>query len=114
MDKQSRRNAARDYKERKVPAGIFSLRCAATGDTWVGLSRNLDGQRNSIFFGLRLGSHMNKALQAAWNAHGEQAFEFSVVETIEDEDLTPYGREVWLKERERHWREALPAKPIVG
>jgi hypothetical protein len=114
MDKQSRRNAVRDYKERKVPAGIFSLRCGPTGETWVGLSRNLDGQRNSVFFALRMGSHMNKALQAAWNAHGEDSFEFVVVEPLEDEDLTSYGREAWLKARERHWREALPAKPIVG
>src|SRR5688500_7451243 len=56
MDKQSRRNLARDYKERKVPAGIFSLRCAATGETWVGAARNLD-QKNGLMFSLRLGSH---------------------------------------------------------
>lgn len=70
MDKQSRREAIRDYKERKVPIGIFSLRCVATGETWVGASRNLDGQKNSSFFSLRLGSHRNSAMQAAWKAHG--------------------------------------------
>lgn len=115
MDKQARRDAIRDYKERKVPTGIFSVRCVATGETWVGASRNLDGQQNSLFFSLRLGSGRNKALQAAWNAHGgEPGFEFAVVEALEDDDLGPLGRDTWLKERERHWREALSAKSVFG
>lgn len=114
MDKQSRRNLARDYKERKVPAGIFSLRCAATGETWVGAARNLD-QKNGLMFSLRLGSHRNRALQAAWIAHGGEAgFEYAVVEALEDEDLGALGRETWLKERERHWLEALQAKAVFG
>ena len=114
MDKQSRRSAVRDYKERKVPAGIFAVRCAATGQAWVGLSRNLDGQQNSTLFGLRLGSHMNKALQAAWNAHGADAFAFEVLEVVDDEDLTALGRADLLKRRERHWVDTLGAARIVG
>ena len=43
MDKNSRRDAIRQYKERKVPIGIFAIRCRPTGETWVGASRNLDG-----------------------------------------------------------------------
>ena len=31
MDKTHRREAIRQYKERKVPVGIFALRCRATG-----------------------------------------------------------------------------------
>ena len=85
MDKTSRRDAVRQYKERKVPVGIFAIRCRPTGETWVGASRNLDGQRNSSFFGLRLGSHRNREMQKAWNAEGgEAAFEFSIVELLED------------------------------
>lgn len=114
MDKQSRREAIRDYKERKVPIGIFSLRCVATGETWVGASRNLDGQKNSSLFSLRLGSHRNSAMQAAWKAHGGEAgFEFTVVELLEDDTLGPLGRDTWLKERERHCRQALGARPVV-
>jgi hypothetical protein len=115
MDKQSRRDAVRDYKERKVPVGIFSLRCLATGETWVGASRNLEGQKNSLTFMLRMGSHFNRALQNAWRDHGGEAgFEFAVVETLDDEALGPVGRDTWLKDRDRHWREALGAKPVVG
>ena len=113
MDKQRRRDIAREYKERKVPLGIFSLRCEATGETWIGMSRNLDGAANSSLMSLRLGSHRNAAMQAAWKAHGEVSFIYAVVETLA-EDLGPLGKDTWLKERDRHWRAQLDAKPIVG
>ncbi|HEY9236196.1 MULTISPECIES: GIY-YIG nuclease family protein [Phenylobacterium] len=114
MDKTSRREAIRQYKERKVPVGIFAIRCRPTAEAWVGASRNLDGQRNSSFFSLRLGSHRNRDMQAAWKAHGgEEAFEFSILELLEDEDLGPLGRDSWLKERERHWLAQLGARSAV-
>lgn len=111
MDKSNRREAIRQYKERKSPIGIFALRQTQTGAAWVGASRNLDGQRNSSMFSLRLGSHRNKALQAAYNAAGGEAgLEFVVLEVLEDDDLGPIGRDTWLKERERHWRAQLDAQ----
>lgn len=114
MDKTNRREAIRQYKERKSPIGIFALRQTGTGAAWVGASRNLDGQRNSSMFSLRLGSHRNKALQAAYNAAGGEAgFEFVVLEVLEDEELGPIGRDTWLKERERHWRTELDAQSAI-
>ena len=113
MDKQSRREIARAYKERKVPIGIFSLRCGPTGETWVGSSRNLDGAANAVLLGLKMGSHRNKAMQAAWTAHGADAFSYAVVETLEA-DLSPVGKEDWLKARLRHWIAALEAHSIVA
>ncbi|HEX5379377.1 MAG TPA: GIY-YIG nuclease family protein [Phenylobacterium sp.] len=109
MEKQRRREITNAFKERKVRAGVFSVRCAATGETWVGTSRNLDSQQNSIWFGLRMGSHRNKAMQAAWKAHGEEAFEFAPVEVIELEDVSAYILNQRLAERLAHWREALKA-----
>jgi hypothetical protein len=114
MDKQSRRQVTRDYKERKVSQGVFAVRCAATGETWVGKSRNLDQQQNGIWFGLRSGGYVNRAVQAAWKAHGEGAFSFEVLEAIDAEDLTAYGRDNLLKDRDAHWRAALGAAKIVG
>ena len=114
MDKTSRRDAIRQYKERKIPIGIFALRARDGGAAFVGASRNLDGQRNSSFFSLRLGNHRNKALQSAWaEAGGEAGFEFVVLETLQDEDLGPLGRDTWLKERERCWRERLNAQSAI-
>lgn len=114
MDKQRRREVVRDYKERKVAQGIFAVRCAVTGEVWVGQSRNLEQQQNGIWFGLRQGGHPNPALRVAWAAHGEEAFAFEVLETIADEDLGAYVRANLLKDRDAHWRAQLGAPKIVG
>jgi len=114
MDKQSRREAIRDWKERKVVAGVYAVRCAPTGEVWVAGSRNLDAQQNSLWFGLRTGGHNNRAMQASWTAHGETAFSFEALERLDDEDLTPLGRADLIKARERHWLAALDAKKAVG
>ena len=114
MDKQSRRQVVRDYKERKVSQGIFAVRCAASGEVWVGQSRNLEQQQNGIWFGLRQGGHPNPTLRAAWASHGEAAFAFEVLETITGEELSPYGRANRLKDRDAHWRAQLGAPKIVG
>ena len=114
MDKQSRRQVVRDYKERKVSMGIFAVRCAVTGQAWVGQSRNLEQQQNGIWFGLRQGGHPNLALRAAWAAHGEAAFAFEVLEVIDTEGLSPYGRDNLLKDRDAHWRAELGAPKLVG
>ena len=114
MDKQSRRQVIRDYKERKVSQGIFAVRCAMTGEAWVGRSRNLEQQQNGIWFGLRSGGYVNAALQAAWTAHGEAAFAFDVLEAIAADDLSAYVRDNLLKDRDAHWRATLGATKIVG
>jgi len=114
MDKQSRRQVVRDYKERKVSQGIFAVRCAVTGEAWVGKSHNLQQQQNGIWFGLRSGGYINPALQAAWTAHGEAAFSFEVLEAIADADLSAYARANLLKDRDIHWRAELGAPKIVG
>lgn len=114
MDKQSRRDLVRDYKERKAVAGVYAVRCAPSGEVWTAGSRNVDGQQNSLWFGLRNGGHINRAMQAAWTAHGEAAFSFDVLERIDDETLTPQGVLDRLKVRQKHWLETLGAKKAVG
>jgi hypothetical protein len=114
MDKQARRDAIRDYKEKRTLPGVYAVRCTATGEVWVSASRNIDAQQNSLWFGLRTGGHFNRAMQGAWNAHGEGAFAFEVLERIDDEDLTPMGLADLAKARERHWQATLGAKRAVG
>lgn len=115
MDKQSRREAIRDYKEKKTLAGVYAVRCAASGEAWVAGASNVETQKTRHWFSLRMGGHMNKAMQAAWNAHGGEAgLDFEIVETIEAEDLTPLGLADLIKARERHWLETLGAKKAVG
>ncbi len=96
------------YKERTTPAGIYAVRCAATGQVWAGASRHLDTHRNGLWFALRMGSSPNRALQAAWTAHGEAAFAFEVVEQLPPE-TAPYLLQAELKERLAACRARLDA-----
>jgi hypothetical protein len=115
MDKQSRRDAIREYKERKATQGIYAVRCTTSGETWVGQSPNLNQMQNRIWFGLRQsGGHPNAALRAAWAAHGEAAFSFEVLETIDDSGLGAIGVAHLLKARDAYWRAQLDAAKIVG
>ena len=114
MDKQSRRDLISDYKERKAVAGVYAVRCAALGEIWTAGSRNIDAQQNSLWFGLRNGGHINRAMQAAWTTHGEAAFSFEVLERIDDATLTPQGVLDRLKVRQQHWLETLGARKAVG
>ena len=94
------------WKKRKPAAGIFAVRCAASGRAWIGQTLNLDTIRNRVWFSLRVGSHSNRELQSAWSIHGADAFSFEPLEQLKDEDL-PYVRDSLLKEREIHWRSTL-------
>ena len=83
-----RKSAIAAYKERKTPSGIFAVRCAATGQVWVGRSHHLDTHQNGLWIMLRIRSSLNRDLQAAWNACGEAAFIFEELERLPDETLS--------------------------
>ena len=114
MDKARKREIARAYAERALVEGVYAVRCMASGEVWVSSTRNLDTQKNSVWFALRTGGHPNKSAQAAWTAHGEDAFSYEIVEELSSESLTPMGFRDLLKARERHWRDTLGAGALVG
>ena len=106
-----RKAAIAAYKDRKTVAGVYVVRCAASGEAWVGQAPNLDTIQNRIWFSLRQGSHTCRSLQAAWNTHGEAGLTFGECERLEDEE-TAYVRNALLKERMLHWLWELKAEPI--
>jgi hypothetical protein len=106
-----RKAAIAAYKERKTTAGIFVVRCAVTGEAWVGQAPNLETIQNRIWFTLRQGGHPCHSLQAAWNAHGEAGLSFGECERLEDEE-SAYVRNARLKERALHWQAELKAEAI--
>jgi hypothetical protein len=102
----NRSDIKREFKERKPPAkGVFALRCAATGEIWVAASANLKATETGQFFMLRNGSHINRKIQAAWNAYGPESFVFEVLETFDEKaaeltlrDLARQRPKFWVKE----------------
>ncbi|MDB5445609.1 MAG: nuclease family protein [Phenylobacterium sp.] len=110
MEPSERKAATAAYKESKRVAGLYAVRCAASGEVWVGRSADLAAQQNSLDFQLRHGPN-NAAMRAAWMRHGAESFRFEPLETV-PENLTPAGRSDFLKGRALHWREALGAVAI--
>jgi hypothetical protein len=106
MKSDDKKAAIAAYKERKSPAGIYAVRCRASGQVWIGQTLDLDKIQNRIWFTLRLGTNSQRDLQSAWTAHGADVFTFEPLEALKEEDL-PYVRDGLLKERAVHWRSVL-------
>lgn len=116
MSTTDRRRMIRDYKEQTPQVGVFALRCPASGETWVGTSKNLGQQPNGIAFSLKMGAsgRLNRDLMAAAAAHGPDAVAFEVLEVIDAEKLGTYGVDSQLKDRLAHWLQALSARKVFG
>jgi hypothetical protein len=102
MKSADRKAAVAAYKERTATPGIFAVRCAPTGEVWIGESPTIDTHENRLWFTLRQNAHMNRELQAAWAEHGADAFTFEQLERLEPED-TAYVLRAQLKERAAAW-----------
>ena len=106
-----RKAALAAYKERRVPSGIFAVRCAASGQLWLGRAADLASIRNRLWFALGLGNFHRPAMQAAWNEHGESCFSFEVVERLDTESGEPVD-DIDLKRSLAHWRDAMGADAV--
>ncbi|MFB9266166.1 GIY-YIG nuclease family protein [Bradyrhizobium erythrophlei] len=111
MKADARKLAIADYKKRPSVAGVFAIRCAATGEVWVGRALDLEKIQNRIWFSLRMGDHRNAELQRAWATHGEPSLSLETLERLKDEELL-YVRDTILKERVQHWRAQLNASAV--
>ena len=111
MKTDDRKAAIAAYKKRKSIAGIFAVRCAASGEAWVGRALDLDTIQNRIWFALRQGNHSNRELQGAWSAHGEAGLSFETLERLKEDEL-PYVRDTLLRERLSHWCTVLNGATI--
>jgi hypothetical protein len=114
MTVQDRKALVAAWKQRPRRAGVYAVRCAPTGQDWVASAPEIDRREAGLWFTLRLGSHPNRALQAAWNAHGAAAFRWEVLESFLVEDMSEWELGARLKSRERRWREALGAARLTG
>jgi hypothetical protein len=110
--KESRKESIRKFKELKPLLGAYAVRCTTTGRVWVGTSRNLGATKNGCWFCLRNGSHMEKSLQAEWNAQGESAFQYEILGSL-DEDVHPLEINDLLKEQKKNWIAQLGAQSLL-
>lgn len=105
-----RKALTREYKQKPRPAGVFSVRNTASGRTLVGATADLPGMLNRQRFQLEMGSHADKELQADWNALGEAAFRFEVLDELTLPDDPAFDPTDDLKALHALWAEKLTAE----
>src|SRR5512141_842702 len=76
--RSARRAAARQARDACPPMGIYAIRDRASGRLRLGASRNVHAALNRARFELRMGTHADPALQAAWNRSGADGLAFEV------------------------------------
>ena len=111
-DKARRKELMQQYAEREPQTGVFAVRNSTSGEVWVGVSKNLDVQKNGLWGRLASGMCFNKDVQASWAKHGEAAFSYEILERFTTSD--PHVVERLKIERAQHWREKLGAGTVKG
>ncbi len=86
MNMQRKKQLIEAYKNRHPEMGVISFRCKATGESFLGISKDTKTGFNGIRVRLAANYHPNKRLQELWNAYGADGFECSVVKTLKYED----------------------------
>ncbi len=112
MSTQDRKAAVAAYKERKVESGIYVIQCTTSGQAWVGSAPDLSTIKNRIWFSLRQGGNTNRTLLEAWRIHGSDAFTFSIVDRLADDEEEGYFRDAALKSLRIKWTAKLNAVPM--
>ena len=103
----ARREMSRRARDAFPPMGVYIIRDKETGQVLVASSRNVHGAINRIKFELRLRSHSNRALQAAWDQGGPERFDFEIVDLLEEKDDPEYDYGAELRALEQLYREEL-------
>lgn len=67
-------------------SGVYTITCTANGRRYVGSSTHVRSRWKAHRSALNLGKHSIHLLQADWNQHGCDAFEFRLVATVRDKE----------------------------
>lgn len=73
-----------DMSSHPTKSGIYKITNTANGKCYIGCAVNIKKRFYEHKWALTRGEHGNPHLQAAWQKYGEEAFEFSVIELVED------------------------------
>jgi hypothetical protein len=84
QSKTQRAEIKRAYKQSAPEMGVYQIRNQANGKIYVASSRNLEGERNSRLFQLRMGKIVfSRELQKDLAEYGAKSFAFSVLAVLE-------------------------------
>lgn len=86
MDTKKRKELVSEWKNRHPEMGVISFKCKATGEVFLGISKDAKADYNSNRFKLSMGGHPNKHMQALWNQYGEDGFEYAILKILKYDD----------------------------
>lgn len=111
------------YKGDKVPpghtiprffkSGIYQIRCRVNDNCYIGASEDIRRRWINHINDLRNNRHRSSLFQQDWDAYGEDAFEFTILETIKPSSSTFFVRDFHHIEV-RYIRERSPAYNTVN
>jgi hypothetical protein len=107
MDKASRKELTREYRETPRPVGVFRVWNKVHDKSFVGTGLDLPATLNGQFARLRFGGHPNAALQKDWNELGAEAFEFEILDTLAPSEKPDYDPREDLRVLEELWLDRL-------
>ncbi|HEX7646397.1 MAG TPA: GIY-YIG nuclease family protein [Noviherbaspirillum sp.] len=110
LSSSERRQIARQVRDAFPRMGIYAIRDKVTGRVSVGSSRNVDGALNRAQFELRMRSHADKELQAAWNTGGPERFAFEIVDLLTERDDPDFDYAKEMQALEALYRDELEKK----
>jgi hypothetical protein len=104
---EDRTEIKRMYKQNRPDMGVYQIRNKANNRIYVGISRNIEGTRNSRLFQLRMGKIVfSRELQKDLNEFGAGNFEFSVLGVLDKPEQWE-NIDQSLAALELHWLEKL-------
>ena len=77
--------------------GIYCITNSVNGKSYIGKSNDIDRRRTQHFSALGNNEHDNEEMQKDYNKYGNDCFEFSVLETVEDEYKLDYIEDYYIK-----------------
>lgn len=107
-----RKEIIREYKNRKLCGGVYTITNTLNGKYLIGHAANLQSVRNRFQFAITTGSTIDPRMHRDWQEAGAQAFTLTILEELEQKPEQSQAEFVDdLKTLEQLWRANLdPSK----
>jgi group I intron endonuclease len=80
-----------------ILAIVYAIKNKVTGKMYVGSSRQKGNNRwKAHLKSLKIGNHHSDKLQRSWNKHGEENFEYIILEQINENDDQFEREQIWI------------------
>lgn len=82
---ERKKELKQQFKEAKVEGGIYQIRNLENNKVYIGSTKNfrtLKGKK----FSLDMGTDTNQLLQKEWNTYGKDAFDFEILEKLNEDE----------------------------